>query len=153
MPDLTLLGNKVDIPKNPADAVLETIEIKQESLGSYGVVRFSCPEFTSLCPKTGQPDFAKIYIDYVPGRLLVESKALKLFLASYRNHGAFHESVTVEIFDRLRIALKPRWIRISAFWFARGGIPIDVFLQSGEQPKGYYIPPLTALHAFSYDGR
>jgi 7-cyano-7-deazaguanine reductase len=104
------------------------------------VVRFTCPEFTSLCPMTGQPDFAHIVIDYIPGDWLVESKSLKLFMHSFRNHGGFHEACTLLIADRLIDLLAPRWLRIGAYWYPRGGIPIDVFWQTGAPPEGAWIP-------------
>ena len=99
-------------------------------------IEIVCPEFTSVCPMTGQPDFAHIVIDYVPRKLLVESKSLKLFLGSFRNHGAFHEDCTVGIAKRLAKELKPVWLRIGGYWYPRGGIPIDVFYQTGPVPKG-----------------
>jgi 7-cyano-7-deazaguanine reductase len=89
---------------------------------------------------TGQPDFAHLVIDYVPDELLVESKSLKLFLASYRNHGAFHEDCTVAIGKRLVDALSPLWLRIGGYWFPRGGIPIDVFWQTDPPPDGLWMP-------------
>jgi 7-cyano-7-deazaguanine reductase len=135
---LTQLGRKTDLPASPAEAVLETVPNPQA--GTLYLVRFTCPEFTSLCPMTGQPDFAHLAIDYAPRRLLVESKSLKLFLGSFRNHGAFHEDCTVAIARRLEQALKPRWLRIGGYWYPRGGIPIDVFYQSGPPPKGLWLP-------------
>ena len=103
-------------------------------------MRFTCPEFTSLCPVTGQPDFAHIVIDYAPDARLVESKSLKLFLTSFRNHGAFHEDCTVMIARRVVAATKPRWLRIGGYWYPRGGIPIDVFWQTGPAPEGCFLP-------------
>jgi 7-cyano-7-deazaguanine reductase len=103
-------------------------------------VRFTAPEFTSLCPMTGQPDFAHLVIDYVPDQYLVESKSLKLYLGAFRNHGAFHEDCTVSIGRRLVNLLSPRWLRIGGYWYPRGGIPIDVFWQTGETPKSVWIP-------------
>jgi 7-cyano-7-deazaguanine reductase len=103
-------------------------------------VRFTCPEFTALCPLTGQPDFAHIVIDYVPQDSLIESKSLKLFLVSFRNHGAFHEDCTLTIASRLIEAMAPKWLRIGGYWFPRGGIPIDVFYQTGVPPEGLYLP-------------
>ena len=100
------------------------------------VARFTAPEFTCLCPVTGQPDFAHLVIDYVPGRWLVESKSLKLYLDSFRNHGAFHEDCTVAIGKRLAALLKPKWLRIGGYWYPRGGMPIDVFWQTGKLPEG-----------------
>ena len=104
------------------------------------LVRFTCPEFTSICPVTGQPDFAHIVIDYVPEGLLVESKALKLFMHSFRGHGAFHEDATIMIAKRIIAAIEPRWLRIGGYWYPRGGIPIDVFWQTGEPPAGLWVP-------------
>ncbi len=135
---LTQLGQAAPLPASPDDAVLETVANPQS--GVDYVVRFTCPEFTSLCPVTGQPDFAHLVIDYVPGETLVESKSLKLFLGSFRNHGAFHEDCTVSIARRLTTALNPKWLRIGGYWFPRGGIPIDVFYQTGDAPLGLWIP-------------
>ena len=104
------------------------------------VARFVCPEFTSICPVTGQPDFAHLVIDYIPDASLAESKSLKLFLQSFRNHGAFHEDCTVMIGKRIVDAIKPRWFRIGGYWYPRGGIPIDVFWQTGDSPQGVWIP-------------
>ncbi|MEL6831029.1 MAG: preQ(1) synthase, partial [Pseudomonadota bacterium] len=104
------------------------------------LARFVCPEFTSICPVTSQPDFAHLVIDYAPAEWLVESKSLKLYLTSFRNHGAFHEDCTVEIGLTLSTLLAPRWFRISAYWYPRGGIPIDVFWQNGPVPDGLYVP-------------
>jgi 7-cyano-7-deazaguanine reductase len=103
-------------------------------------VRFTAPEFTSLCPITGAPDFAHVVIDYVPGAWIVESKSLKLYLGSYRNHGAFHESCTLQIAGALVDLLAPVWLRIGAYFYPRGGIPIDVFWQTGVAPEGVWIP-------------
>ena len=103
-------------------------------------MRFAVPEFTSICPVTGQPDFAHLVIDYVPGQWLLESKSLKLYVASFRNHGAFHEDCTVSIGKRLAAEIKPKWLRIGGYWYPRGGIPIDVFWQTGKLPKGMWIP-------------
>lgn len=109
--------------------------------GRSYVIRFTCPEFTSLCPVTGQPDFAHIVIDYIARERIVESKSLKLFLASFRNHNAFHEGCTMMIAERLVQVLDPVWLRIGAYWFPRGGIPIDVFWQTNAPPEGAWIPP------------
>ncbi len=135
---LTQLGGRTELPQSPEQAVLERVPNPQP--GDRYLVRFAAPEFTSLCPITGQPDFAHLVIDYVPGNWLVESKSLKLFLGSFRNHGAFHEACTVSIAKRLETVLEPVWIRIGGYWYPRGGIPIDVFYQSGESPKGVWIP-------------
>ena len=135
---LTQLGQKSEIAASPDQAVLETVPNPQP--GELYLVRFAAPEFTSLCPITGQPDFAHLVIDYVPDELLVESKSLKLFLASFRNHGAFHEDCTVSIGKRLVAAMKPTWLRIGGYWYPRGGIPIDVFWQTGAPPAGLWLP-------------
>lgn len=135
---LTQLGQATELPASPDEAVLERVPAPHQDL-DYAV-RFVAPEFTSLCPMTGQPDFAHLVIDYVPDQWLVESKSLKLFLGSFRNHGAFHEWCTVEIARRLSELLEPKWFRIGGYWYPRGGIPIDVFWQSGEPPAGVWIP-------------
>ena len=135
---LTQLGAATPIPQSPEAALLERVANTQQDV-NY-VVRFTAPEFTSLCPMTGQPDFAHLVIDYVPGNWLVESKSLKLFLTSFRNHGAFHEDCTVAIARRIIDLLAPKWLRIGGYWYPRGGIPIDVFYQTGEAPKGTWIP-------------
>ncbi len=136
--DLKQLGGKTELPETPEQAVLERVTNPQADV-SY-CVRFTAPEFTSLCPMTGQPDFAHIVIDYVPDQWLVESKSLKLFLGSFRNHGAFHEDCTVTIARRLVELLSPRWLRIGGYWYPRGGIPIDVFWQTGAMPADVWIP-------------
>jgi 7-cyano-7-deazaguanine reductase len=146
--NLTLLGRPVAFPASPAEAILEKVP-KPFSQYDY-VVRLTCPEFTTLCPITGQPDFAHIVIDYIPSKYLVESKALKLFLQSFRNHGDFHEAATVMIGDRLKKAVAPKWLRISGYWYPRGGIPIDVFFELGRRPKGVVIPDTNVP---SYKGR
>jgi len=102
-------------------------------------IRLTCPEFTSICPITGQPDFAHLVIDYVPDKSIVESKSLKLYLFSYRNHGAFHESCTVQIAKDIIATIKPKWLRIGGYWYPRGGIPIDIFFQSGKLPAGVWV--------------
>ena len=135
---LTQLGGSSETPSSPDEAVLEVVPNPQADT-DY-VARFTAPEFTSLCPVTGQPDFAHLVIDYVPGDSLVESKSLKLFLTSFRNHGAFHEDCTVMIGKRIVEATKPKWLRIGGYWYPRGGIPIDVFWQTGEPPKSVWLP-------------
>ena len=137
--DLTQLGGATKLPDHPDHAVLERVKNPQSD--SLYLVRFTAPEFTSLCPLTGQPDFAHLVIDYVPNQWLIESKSLKLFLGSFRNHGAFHEDCTVSIARRLEDTLAPHWIRIGGYWYPRGGIPIDVFYQSGPAPDSVWIPP------------
>ncbi len=132
------LGQMSAIPVDPDAAVLD--RIPSPAPDRRYVVRFTAPEFTSLCPVTGQPDFAHIVIDYVPGEWLVESKSLKLFLTSFRNHGAFHEACTMQIAGRLVERLAPVWLRIGSYWYPRGGMPIDVFWQTGAPPDGVWIP-------------
>jgi 7-cyano-7-deazaguanine reductase len=136
--NLEQLGSNSAAPTNPDEAILEAV--KNPHPGTDYLVRFSCPEFTSLCPVTGQPDFAHIVIDYIPSDLLVESKSLKIYLTSFRNHGDFHEACTVGIGKRLVDLLNPKWLRIGGYWYPRGGIPIDVFWQTGEAPKSVWIP-------------
>jgi 7-cyano-7-deazaguanine reductase len=136
---LTQLGKQAKLPSSPDKAVIE--KVKNPHRGVHYCVRFTCPEFTSLCPITGQPDFAQLVIDYVPKDFLVESKSLKLFLGSFRNHGAFHEDCTVAIALRLIESVKPVWLRIGGYWYPRGGIPIDIFYQSGKAPADVWIPP------------
>ncbi len=136
--NLTQLGGKSELPQSPEQAVLERVPNPQADV-KY-VVRFTAPEFTSLCPITGAPDFAQLMIDYVPGDWLVESKSLKLFLGSFRNHGAFHEDCTVSIARRLVQEISPLWLRIGGYWYPRGGMPIDVFYQTGAPPDGVWIP-------------
>ena len=126
-------------PDSPEKAKLETF--KNVYHDRDYIITFDCPEFTSLCPITGQPDFAHLVIDYVPKDFLVESKSLKLFLGAFRNVGAFHEDCTVAIALRLIEAIKPAWLRIGGYWYPRGGMPIDVFYQTAEPPKGLWIPP------------
>jgi 7-cyano-7-deazaguanine reductase len=135
---LTQLGRNVALPASPQAARLEAVPNPQP--GSPYVVRFTAPEFTSLCPVTGQPDFAHFVIDYVPAKAIVESKSLKLFLGSYRNHAAFHEDCTIEVGKRIVAAIRPRFLRIAGYWYPRGGIPIDVFWQSGKLPGGVWLP-------------
>ena len=135
---LTQLGTRTDLPESPDTATLERVPNPQP--GESYLVRFTQPEFTSLCPITGQPDFAHLVIDYAPGEWLVESKSLKLFLGSFRNHGAFHEDCTVGIGKRLVQLLTPQWLRIGGYWYPRGGMPIDVFWQTGPAPTGLWLP-------------
>ena len=135
---LTQLGAPITAPASPDAAVLERVGNPQR--GMEYLVRFTCPEFTSLCPLTGQPDFAHVVLDYVPGDWIVESKSLKFFLASFRNHGAFHEACTMDVARRVVEAVAPRWLRIGAYWYPRGGIPIDVFWQTGTPPEGVWLP-------------
>lgn len=135
---LTQLGRDVRGFDSPEAAVLE--RVPNPHPGTTYLVRFTAPEFTSLCPVTGQPDFAHLVIDYVPGDWLVESKSLKLYLGAFRNHGAFHEDCTLAIAKRLVETLSPPWLRIGGYWYPRGGIPIDVFWQTGPAPEGLWLP-------------
>jgi 7-cyano-7-deazaguanine reductase len=113
---LTQLGHPTKPPESPDAAMLETVPNPHPGL--LYLVRFTCPEFTSLCP----------------------IKSLKLFLGAFRNHAAFHEDCTLAIARRLIHALAPRWLRIGGFWYPRGGIPIDIFYQTGEPPAGLWLP-------------
>jgi 7-cyano-7-deazaguanine reductase len=145
---LTQLGQPAPQPSTPEEARLECVA--NPAIGKHYVVRLTCPEFTSLCPLTGQPDFAHLVIDYIPKERIVESKSFKLFLGSYRNHGAFHEACTMEISSRLIAALDPVWLRIGAYWYPRGGIPLDIFWQTGSAPAGAWVPSQDVPH---YRGR
>lgn len=136
--NLTQLGGQSALPTSPDEAVLERVENPHKD-APYAV-RFSAPEFTSMCPLTGQPDFAHLVLDYVPGDWLVESKSLKLFLGSFRNHGDFHEACTVSIAKRIEETISPKWIRLGGYWYPRGGMPIDVFYQNGHKPKDLWVP-------------
>ena len=144
----TILGQSVPIPSHPDEARLERVPNPQA--GTLYVTRFTAPEFTSLCPVTGQPDFAHLCIDYIPADWLVESKSLKLYLTSFRNHGAFHEDCTVRIGKDLVALLAPTWLRIGGYWYPRGGIPIDVFWQTGAPPGSVWLPDQVVP---SYRGR
>jgi 7-cyano-7-deazaguanine reductase len=135
---LTQLGRAVGIPASPDKAKLESVP-NPHPKDDY-LVRFTAPEFTTLCPITGQPDFAHFVLDYVPDRALLESKSFKLYLASFRNASGFHEDTTVIIAKRVAEVVKPRWLRIAGFWYPRGGIPIDVFWQTGKSPANLWLP-------------
>ena len=137
-PQLAALGQSTRIPESPDKAELERVSNPHPD--THYVARFTAPEFTALCPVTGQPDFAHLVIDYVPDQWLVESKSLKLYLASFRNHGSFHEDCTIAIAKRLVALLAPHYLRIGGYWYPRGGMPIDVFWQSGELPAGVWLP-------------
>lgn len=136
---LTQLGKQSALPASPEKSVIE--KVPNPHKGTAYCVRFTCPEFTSICPITGQPDFASLMIDYIPNQWLVESKSLKLFMSSFRNHGAFHEDCTVAIAKRLVKEIKPKWLRIGGYWYPRGGIPIDIFYSTGKPPENVWIPP------------
>jgi 7-cyano-7-deazaguanine reductase len=135
---LLQLGRPAGVPASPEAARLDRVDNPHR--GESYLVRFTAPEFTTLCPITAQPDFAHLVIDYVPNQWLVESKSLKLYLASFRNHGAFHEDCTVKIGKTLAALLKPKWLRIGGYWYPRGGMPIDVFWQTGKAPAGVWLP-------------
>ena len=132
------LGKHSTMPASPEDATLDYVPNPRN--GELYLVRFAAPEFTSLCPVTSQPDFAHLVIDYAPAATIVESKSLKIFLGSFRNHQAFHEDCTVGIGKRLFEEMQPQWLRIGGYWYPRGGIPIDVFWQSGTPPEGLWLP-------------
>ncbi len=139
MTDDTLqLGRDVKVAESPDQTVLDRVPNPHPD--TLYVARFAAPEFTSLCPVTGQPDFAHLVIDYVPRDWLVESKSLKLYLQAFRNHGAFHEGCTIDIAKRLTALLDPHWLRIGGYWYPRGGIPIDVFWQTGPVPEHVWLP-------------
>ena len=132
------LGQASALPASPEEATLDYVPNPRP--GKPYLVRFTAPEFTSLCPLTGQPDFAHLVIDYVPAEWLVESKSLKLYLGAFRNHGAFHEACTMAVAQRIVAAAAPAWLRIGGYWYPRGGIPIDVFWQTGEPRAGVWLP-------------
>ena len=134
------LGKQNDLMSNPNFSTLD--KHPNPHLDTKYCIRFTCPEFTSICPVTSQPDFAKIIIDYIPNKFIVESKSLKLYLTGYRNHGAFHEDCTISIGKDLTNLLKPNWLRIAGIWYPRGGIPIDIFWQTKNIPKSCLVPEL-----------
>lgn len=136
--NLAQLGAQITSPDAPEKAVLETAPNPHRD--ALYAARFIAPEFTSLCPVTGQPDFAHLVIDYAPDAKIIESKSFKLFLSSFRNHGAFHEDCTVYVAKRLVAAARPHWLRIAGYWYPRGGIPIDVFYQTAPPPEGLWLP-------------
>ena len=138
--ELKQLGKVVDIPARPEDALLDTFPNQTPTL-DY-VIRLTAPELTTLCPITGQPDFATLLIDYVPGEKLVESKSFKLFLESFRNFGIFNEDCTTYIHGRLKEALQPKYLKVTGLWSARGGITIDVVIESGSLPANCVALPL-----------
>ena len=134
------LGKQNNLLSHPDNSILD--KYPNPPLNTKYCIRFTCPEFTSICPVTSQPDFAKIIIDYIPNKFIVESKSLKLYLTGYRNHGAFHEDCTISIAKALDNLLKPNWLRIAGIWYPRGGIPIDIFWQTKNIPKGCLVPEL-----------
>ena len=143
---ISLLGNqntKYDTAIVNPD-ILETFENKNPDI-NY-LVNFKCPEFSSLCPKTGQPDFATIYIQYIPNINMVESKSLKLYLFSYRNNGDFHEDCTVRIGKDLNKLMNPKWIRVIGDFTPRGGISICPVYEKNNSSENLLIPELSILH-------
>jgi 7-cyano-7-deazaguanine reductase len=135
---LTQLGRQVQQPASPDKAVLEAVA--NPHADTDYLIRFTAPEFTTLCPITGQPDFAHFVIDYVPGTKIVESKSLKLFLTAFRNASGFHEDCSLKIGKRIAATIKPKFIRVAGYWYPRGGMPIDIFWQSGKLPSGVWLP-------------
>ena len=135
---LNYLCKNKNLLNNPDKCVLD--DIPNNNHNKNYIVRLTINEFTSLCPITGQPDFAKFIIDYLPNKFLVESKSFKFFMHSFRNHQCFHENCTIFIVERLLKSIKPKWLRISGYWYPRGGIPIDIFYENKKPPKNIYIP-------------
>ena len=135
-----VLGQNVKAVDSPISYKFDKINNKNNN--SLYNIRITVPEFTSICPVTGQPDFATIIVDYVPKQSIVESKSFKLFIQSFRNYGIFHEDVTVMIGKNLRKSLRPKWIRCLGYFAPRGGIPIDVFWQSASPPKNICLPEI-----------
>ena len=136
--NLTHLGGSGTLPDSPDEAVLEAVTNPHQ--GTDYLVRFTAPEFTSVCPVTGQPDFAHVVIDYMPEGSIVESKSLKLFLGAFRNHATFHEDCTISIAKRIEDTISPKWLRIGGYWYPRGGMPIDIFYQTAKPPEGLWLP-------------
>src|SRR3954469_21645407 len=146
--DLSHLGHSSPLPASPEEATLDYVPTPRT--GRPYLVRFAAPEFTALCPVTGQPDFAHLVIDYAPGATIVESKSLKLFLGAFRNHAGFHEDVTIGIGQRLAAEMKPLWLRIGGYLYSRGGLADGVFLQMGAPPQALWVPDQGVA---SYRGR
>jgi 7-cyano-7-deazaguanine reductase len=138
MVENTKLGQNSQIPTEPNIKILDAVDNPHPDV-DY-LARFSCPEFTAICPVTGQPDFAYLMIDYLPKKYLLESKSLKLYLFSYRNHGAFHEDTTIQVAKDIIKTIDPKYLRIGGYWYPRGGIPIDVFYEYGKIPNGVNVP-------------
>ena len=145
---LRQLGKTAPLPASPDEAELERVPNPHPDT-AY-IARFTAPEFTCLCPVTGQPDLAHFVVDYAPSQWLLESKSLKLFLGSFRNTAAFHEDTTLTIGKTIVGLIEPAWLRIGGYWYPRGGIPIDVFWQHGTPPDGLWIPDQGVA---SYRGR
>src|SRR5260221_10243315 len=136
--DLKQLGSRSELPASPDEALLEKVA-NPHPRETY-LVRFTCPEFTALCPITGQPDFAHLVIDYVPRQWLVESKSLKLYLGAFRNHGAFHEDCTLAVARRVVETIEPLWLRIGGFLYPRRRVPPPRVLPSPPAPRGVWRP-------------
>ena len=132
---LSLLGNKCSYKATYAPEVLEAFDNKHPEHDYW--VRFNCPEFTSLCPITGQPDFAEIRIGYIPDRKMVESKSLKIYLFSFRNHGAFHEDCVNIILKDLIQLMDPKYIEVTGLFLPRGGISIHPYANYGRPNTPY----------------
>ena len=148
MKEFKSLGNKSEIPRDPENFKLESITNPHQN--KEYVIRLSSPEFTSICPITGQPDFGNIIVDYIPNKKIVESKSYKLFLFSFRNFGGFHEDCTIKIANKIIKCVRPKWLRVGGFWNPRGGIPIDIFFQTNEPPKTIWIKEYDVM---PYKGR
>ena len=142
------LGVKSSMKGSPDNFILDCVE-NPHPKNEYSV-RFSAPEFTSICPITAQPDFGYFIIDYIPAKTIVESKSLKLFLFSFRNYGGFHEDCTIKVAKKIIKFASPKWIRVASFWNPRGGIPIDVIFQKGKKSKDVHIQELNVPY---YRGR
>lgn len=149
--DMGVLGRFAGVPDTPEGFVFDRIDNPNPQ--RLYVCRFTVPEFTSLCPKTGQPDFATVVIDYIPRKFLVESKSLKLYMFSYRNHGAYHEAVINEIGEDLVEVLNPIWMRVAGIFNARGGIPIDVWFHHGRIPSELSVHDVPAMPQPAFRGR
>lgn len=135
MEDFKNLGKKTNIKFEYNKDFLEAFENKHNERDYW--VKFNCPEFTSLCPVTGQPDFATIYLSYIPDKKMVESKSLKLYLFSFRNHGAFHEDCVNVIMNDLIELMDPRYIEVWGKFMPRGGISIDPYCNYGRKETKY----------------
>ena len=145
---VTLLGSqKNKYPSDYAPEMLETFPNKHPDNDYF--VKFNCPEFTSLCPMTGQPDFATIYISYVPGERMVESKSLKLYLFSFRNHGDFHEDCVIKIMKDLIRLMDPKYIEVTGIFTPRGGISIYPYANYGR--KGTKFEQMAEFRMMNHD--
>ncbi len=144
MQDVTLLGNQnTSYVFEYAPQVLEAIDNLHSNRDYF--VKFNCPEFTSLCPKTNQPDFATIYMSFIPDKKLVESKSLKLYLFSFRNHGDFHEDVVNIIMNDMIELIDPRYIEVWGKFTPRGGLSIDPYANYGKPGTKYEEMAMTRL--------